>query len=42
MARPKLSWAAVERVLKTPGTARNWNTVRKLSEMAESLEGDGV
>jgi uncharacterized protein (DUF1697 family) len=38
MARPKLSWAAVERVLKTPGTARNWNTVTKLSEMAESLE----
>jgi uncharacterized protein (DUF1697 family) len=39
MARPKLSWAAVDRALKTPGTGRNWNTVTKLLEIAESLEG---
>ena len=39
MARPKLSMAQVERTLKTPGTSRNWNTVRKLLEMAERLEG---
>lgn len=38
MARPKLSMAVVERTLKTPGTSRNWNTVRKLLEMAERLE----
>jgi uncharacterized protein (DUF1697 family) len=38
MARPKLSMALVERTLKTPGTSRNWNTVRKLLEMAERLE----
>jgi len=39
MARPKLSWAAIDRTLKTPGTGRNWNTVTKLLEIAESLEG---
>jgi len=38
MARPKLSMALVERTLKTPGTSRNWNTVRRLLEMAERLE----
>lgn len=38
MARPKLSTALVERTLKTPGTSRNWNTVRKLLEIAERLE----
>lgn len=37
-ARPKLSWAAVERAVQTPGTGRNWNTVTKLLEMAEQLE----
>ena len=38
MARPKLSWPAVERVLKVTGTARNWNSVTKLLEMAEKME----
>jgi uncharacterized protein (DUF1697 family) len=38
MARPKLSMAAVERALRTPVTGRNWNSVRKLLEMAEELE----
>jgi uncharacterized protein (DUF1697 family) len=38
MARPTLPWAAIEKMLQTPGTARNWNTVRKLVEMAERLE----
>src|SRR5271163_2670400 len=38
MARPKLSMAAVERTLKISFTGRNWNTVRKLLEMAEALE----
>jgi uncharacterized protein (DUF1697 family) len=36
--RSKLSWTAIEKTLKTPGTARNWNTVTKLLEMAERLE----
>jgi uncharacterized protein (DUF1697 family) len=38
MARPKLSLPRVERTLQTTGTSRNWNTVRKLLEMAEKLE----
>jgi uncharacterized protein (DUF1697 family) len=37
-ARPKLSWPAVEKAVKVSGTGRNWNTVGKLLEMAESLE----
>ena len=37
MARPKLSVALLERTLKTSGTGRNWNTVTKLLEIAESL-----
>jgi len=39
MGRPKLSWPQVERALKTTGTGRNWNTVTKLLEMAQKLEG---
>ena len=38
MARPKMSWAMLEKTLKTPGTGRNWNSVTKLLEMAERLE----
>ena len=37
MARPKLSWALIEKTLKTPGTGRNWNTVTKLLEIADRL-----
>jgi uncharacterized protein (DUF1697 family) len=37
MARPKLSMAACQKALKITGTGRNWNTVLKLLEMAESL-----
>ena len=38
MARPKMSWPAIERVLKTRGTGRNWNSVTKMLEIAERLE----
>lgn len=38
MARPKLSWVAVEKKLKIAGTGRNWNSVTKLLEIAEALE----
>jgi uncharacterized protein (DUF1697 family) len=38
MARPKMKWAAVERVLKTQWTGRNWNSVQKILAMAEKLE----
>ncbi len=30
--------AAMERALKTPGTARNWNSVTKMLDLAEKLE----
>lgn len=36
--RSKLSWPAIERELKTTGTARNWNTVTMMLEIAEKLE----
>jgi len=35
--RSKLPWASFEKTLKVPGTARNWNTVLKMLEMAEKL-----
>jgi uncharacterized protein (DUF1697 family) len=38
LARPKLSIPLIERTLKTSGTGRNWNSVRKLLEMAEKME----
>jgi uncharacterized protein (DUF1697 family) len=38
MARPKFSWAAIEKMLKIPGTGRNWNSVTKLLEIAEQME----
>ena len=37
MGKSKLTPALLERALKVPGTARNWNTVTKLLEMAENL-----
>jgi len=37
--RSKLSGAKLEKTLKTPGTARNWNSVTKMLEMAEKLGG---
>jgi uncharacterized protein (DUF1697 family) len=36
--RSKLSLAKLEKVLKTPITGRNWNSVTKMLEMAEGLE----
>jgi len=38
MGRPKMSWPAIERALKTSGTNRNWNTVTKLLELAQAME----
>ena len=39
MARPKLPSGLIDRTVKMPCTGRNWNTVTKLLEMAEALEG---
>jgi len=36
--RSKLSWPVIERTLKTPGTGRNWNSVTKMLEIAETLQ----
>ena len=38
MGRSKLPVAAIEKALQTTGTARNWNSVSKLLELAEELE----
>jgi uncharacterized protein (DUF1697 family) len=38
IGRSKLSWVKMEKMLKTPATARNWNSVTKLLEMAEIME----
>jgi len=38
MARPRLSWPAIPKMLKVSGTARNWNSVTKLLEMAKKME----
>ena len=38
MGKSKLPWKKIDKVLKMRGTARNWNSVMKMSEMAEKLE----
>jgi uncharacterized protein (DUF1697 family) len=39
--RPTLSWPAIPKKLKVSGTARNWNSVTKMLEMAERMEVAG-
>ena len=36
--KSKLPWSSVEKLLKVTGTARNWNSVTKMLEMAEEME----
>jgi len=36
--RSKLPWAGLGKKLKTPATGRNWNSVTKMTEMADKLE----
>ena len=36
--KTKLPWSQVERFLKVTGTARNWNSVIKMCEMAEEIQ----
>jgi len=38
MGKAKIPWARVDKICATQGTARNWNTVIKLLEMAEAIE----
>lgn len=35
----KLPWSQIEKHLKVTGTARNWNSVTKMLEIAEQMEG---
>jgi|SRR5215469_11158591 len=37
--RSKLPWSAVDKMLKVTGTARNWNSVQAMLEIAEEMEG---
>lgn len=36
--KSKLPWAQIGKLLKTTGTARNWNSVTKMLEIAEEME----
>jgi uncharacterized protein (DUF1697 family) len=38
VGRSRLPWSSVERLLKTTGTARNWNSVTKIAAIAEEME----
>ena len=38
MGRSKLPVRSIEKILGSPGTSRNWNSVLKLLSMAEALE----
>jgi uncharacterized protein (DUF1697 family) len=38
MGRSKMPWAAIEKILQTPGTARNWNSVTNLLAIGQKLE----
>ena len=42
VARPKLPPAFLAKALGVPATARNWNTTRKLLELARALAWRGV
>jgi uncharacterized protein (DUF1697 family) len=36
--KSKLPWASIAKLLKTTGTARNWNSVMKMLEMADEMD----
>jgi uncharacterized protein (DUF1697 family) len=36
--RSKLNWSLIPKTLKVQGTARNWNSVTKMLEIAEKME----
>jgi uncharacterized protein (DUF1697 family) len=38
VGQSKLPWARMDKALKTPGTARNWNSVINILEIAETME----
>ena len=38
MGKTKLPWSRLDKVLKTPGTGRNWNSVNAILAIAEKLQ----
>jgi len=38
MGKSTLPWSRLDKILQTPGTGRNWNSVTKMLEIAEKLE----
>ncbi len=38
--KSKLRWSQMDKILGPPGTARNWNSVTKMLEMAVALDGE--
>jgi uncharacterized protein (DUF1697 family) len=40
MGKTKLPWSRMDKILGAAGTGRNWNSVLKLLEMAERMEGE--
>ena len=36
--KSKLPWSSIANLLKTEGTARNWNSIRKILAIAEEME----
>ena len=38
IGQSKLPWPRIHKILNTPGTGRNWNSVTKMLEIVENLE----
>ena len=38
MGKSKLPWSRLDKILHTPGTGRNWNSVNKILIIAEAME----
>jgi len=39
IGKSRIPWPRIDKILQTPGTGRNWNSVTKMLEIAEKLEG---
>ena len=39
IGKSKLPWSRIDKILETRGTGRNWNSVTKMLEIAEALDG---
>jgi uncharacterized protein (DUF1697 family) len=38
MGKSKLPWSRLDKILHTPGTGRNWNSINKILIIAEAME----